>query len=350
MLGSRLLAIALLASSPEVDSAREQLEIEWDAEQGCDDPEPLQRELRRYRLDDGAATARVRVVLRSDADGRWLVDLHLEFDDGAVDRRFGADSCALATSATALMIAVALDPMGALEQLEVESEQPEPEPELEQPKPEPAPEQPKPASERAAEATPDAHTLEAKPRDVGLVAQLAATGALGPLPGFGAGLFASMGVRARATRVEVVGNVGFPRTLRLDDRGGVDRPDAGVRVHYWSLGLRGCGEPTIARVSLAFPLCLGTELGPLTALGFGLDQNRRSSARWLAVVGNAGLSWAPTRVFGVFLAAEGWIGVARPRTGVEGVGVVHRPNQVGVRVRAGVEFRWPNNIGGRRPR
>ncbi|HLT38475.1 MAG TPA: hypothetical protein VK034_19445 [Enhygromyxa sp.] len=327
MLGSLTLAFALLGLAPASSDA---LEIDWQADPSCDDPEALQRELGRYRLERSYDAARVRVDVRGDDEGRWWVDLHLEFEDGVVDRRFSADSCVLATSATALMIAVALDPAGTLEELESEPEpelEPEPEPEpaaKPEPKPEPAP--------------------EPRPRDLGLVAQLAGQGALGPLPDFAGELFASLGLRARATRVELLVNIGFPRTVRLEQR-----PDAGVRLHYAAIGLRGCGEPIVARVNLGFPLCLGAEAGPLAARGFGLDRDRRSSALWLAVSGSAGISWAPTRAFGVFLAAEGWLGVVRPRTRVEGVGVVHQPGQAGVRVRAGVEFRWPNNIAGRRP-
>jgi hypothetical protein len=337
--------VALLGSAPAATTAlvpEPALTIQVDADPACDRADALQRELGRYRLatgdHDARIDARIDVQIRSADAGGFAIALRIEFADGSVDRRFDAASCELATSATALMIAVALDPTGALEALDhAEAElapESEPEPESEPPsEPEPVPE-----SEPEPEPEP-----EPKPRDLGLVAQLAGQGGLGPLPGFGFELFASLGLRARATRVELLTHAGLPRTIRLPDR------DAGVRLHYWSLGLRGCGEPTVARVGLGFPLCLGPELGGLTAVGFGLDQNRRSSARWLAVAGSAGLSWSPTRVFGVFLAAEAWLGIARPRTRIEGAGVVHRPEQAGMRVRAGVEFRWPNNLGRRRP-
>lgn len=321
-----MLACMLLGSAPAIG---EELEIDWRADPSCDDPEALHRELRRYRL-ERSNTARVRVELRLDGEGRWWVDLHLEFEDGVVDRRFSADSCALATSATALMIAVALDPVGTFEELESDPESEAPE----------APEEP----EEPEEPEPSPSTREPEPRELGLVASLAGQGSLGPLPGFGAELFASLGLRARVTRVEFFTNIGFPRRVELESR-----PSASVRLHHTTIGLRGCGEPILARVHLAFPLCLGAEAGPLFARGFNLDEDRRSSAPWLAVSGSAGLSWAPTRIFGVFLAAEGWLGVIRPRTRVEGVGVVHQVGQAGVRVRAGIEFRWPNNIGRRRP-
>jgi hypothetical protein len=338
--GGRVMAlrwlVALLGSAPAVgthaQAAEPALTIQLDADPACDRPHALRRELGRYRLDTGDQDARIDVQIRPADAGGFAIALRVEFADGSVDRRFDAASCELATSATALMIAVALDPIGAFEALD------EPAPtEAVEPQPEPQPES-EPQPEPKTEPEP-----EPRARDLGLVAQLAGQGGLGPLPGFGFELFASLGVRARATRVELLTHAGLPRTIRLAE------PDSGVRLHYWSLGLRGCGEPTAAKVGLAFPLCLGPELGGLTAAGFGLDQNRRSSARWLAVAGSAGLSWSPTRVFGVFLAAEAWLGIARPRTRIEGAGVVHRPDQAGMRVRAGVEFRWPNNLGRRRP-
>ncbi|MFO7562852.1 MAG: hypothetical protein R6X02_09445 [Enhygromyxa sp.] len=343
MLVSLSLACALLGSAPPSGG---ELEIDWRADPGCDDPEALHGELRRYKLDRSDDAARVRVDLRVDPEGRWWVELHVELEAGVIDRRFSADSCALATSASALMIAVALDPVAALDELDDQpDDQPEsgfaPESEFDD-EPESTPES-TPKSESTPESNPEP-APEPRPRELGLVASLAGQGALGPLPGFGAELFATLGLRARSTRVELVANVGFPRAVELEQR-----DDAGVRLHYASLGLRGCGEPIAARVHLAFPLCLGAEAGPLFARGFGLDEDRRSSAPWLAVNGSAGISWAPTRVFGVFLAAEGWLGVVRPRTLVEGVGVVHQPGQAGVRIRAGLEFRWPNNIGSRRP-
>ncbi|PRQ03813.1 hypothetical protein [Enhygromyxa salina] len=344
MLATAALAISLLSWSPATDAG--ELEIEWKAAAACDDSAALRRELGRYPLDTGEGV-RVSVELRQLDDDEWSVALRLGLADRVVEQTFAAPSCERAIAATALAIATAIDPVGALARTSPVPEpklETEPQPETEtESEPEPEPEtEPEPQPETGSKPKPKPKPKPAPQpprRDLGLITQLAGQAALGPLPGFGPGMFGTLGLRIGATRVELVSNVGFPRVVTLPQR-----PDAGARMHVWTLGLRGCGEPSLRHASVAFPICIGVEAGPLAARGFGLDDNSRVRAAWVAAAGSAGVSWAPTRVFGVFAAVEGWVGATRPVTRIEDASVLHQPGSAGLRVRAGVEFRWPNNL------
>lgn len=314
------------------------LDLHWSAPEGCGHVEALRRELARYRLAEDPEDAHAEVTLAQlDPAGPWSVTLAVELDGDRIERHFEAGNCSLAISASALMIAVALDPVGAFDYVEELEQQVaavaiEPEPE---PQPEPEPEPP---------------PLEAKPepsrRSIDLVAQLAGRGALGPSPGFGAELFGSLGVRVGSTlggRFELTGSFAPPRTAES-----TLRDDAGIRLWLASVGARGCIEPSFARSNLALPVCLGIETGVLAGRGFGLDENRKVRTAHLAIPLDVDLVWMPTRVFGLMIGLSGYAQLIRPTFGVEGEGVVHQPGPAGVRVRAGFEFRWPNDNHSRR--
>jgi hypothetical protein len=317
------------------------IELAWSAPEGCGDVEALRQELARYRLAEDPEHARAEVVLGRIAEGEpWSVTLVIELDGDRIERRFQAADCTLAISASALMIAVALDPVGAFDYVE-ELEQRATAPVVVEPLPPPPPE-PEPEPEPELEPA-----TEPEPRTLDLVAQLASRGALGPSPGFGAELFGSLGLRigspALTGRFQLTGAYAPPRAADSSLR-----EDAGVRLWLASVGARGCIEPRLGRTNLTLPVCLGVETGVLGGRGFGLDVNRQVRVAHLAIPLDVELVFMPTRVFGLVLGASGYAQLIRPNIAIVGEGVIHQPSPVGARVWGGFEFRVPNDNPSRR--
>lgn len=336
-----------LGSAPVEPAATEPaatpLRLKWAAPEGCGSATEFRQRIDEYRLDAPipAGGVDVRVDITGE-DAGWTVALQVLLDQGVLERSFAASSCETGLDAAALMVAISLDPEAVADQL-----QPRPEPETE-PEPEPEP-KPEPKLELEPVSPAPSAPPELPPPDdprLGLVAQLGGLVGLGELPGVGGGVTASVGLWLPWSRVELTGTYGPPRRALIS--AGLAQGQAGADVSMWAVGARACGEPRLRRV--AFPLCVGGEGGQLLATGVNLEVSRRGQVPWGALTVSGGVSYLPTRVFGLFARAEGGVALTRQGFVIDDVGVVHRPAAGLFRAVAGVEFRWPNNLWAGRPR
>ncbi len=86
---------------------------------------------------------------------------------------------------------------------------------------------------------------------------------------------------------------------------------AGVGLDVWQWGAvaRGCARPRLGPVEL--PVCGGGELGVTAGRGQGVAQVRIARTAWLAGLASAGVSWAPWRSLAIGVAVQGFVALRR---------------------------------------
>jgi hypothetical protein len=239
----------------------------------------------------------VRALARADFEQRWTI--HLETLQGSLrgERTLDAPTCALATKAAVLVIALAVRP-------ELPLEPPPPPPVF---------------LARAVHVLLRAFSAV----DVGVV----------PSPGLGFGLAA--GVRLDAFRIDLRGAYGLNRTNRAS---GADQAQATIQALV-ALNLRGCWD--VRRDSLDLDACGGVEGAGLRGEGIGISNPLRGSAIWAGVFVGGGIGY---RMVGpMFLRLDVDLGVAlqRPSFQIDPYGEVFRPAPVYGRLGIGVEVEIP---------
>jgi hypothetical protein len=287
--------------------------------------------------------ARLAVEVAITVDGeRWRADMLLIDADGRAQRQFEASSCQALADATALIVAVTLDPMAVSASLSAArtcaAATPAPEPE---PTPEPEPE-PEPSPEPTPEPDDD------DPGTLGVSSSGAGDGEIAAWPdrlhvglsihggvGYGPttgphGLVGGrVGLLGERWRVDV-GARWFPpqRTSTIDAAGTFDA---------WTIEARGCWVPIAGPVEL--PLCPGFELGSVSGRGRTPTPNpTTSSFLWLAPSLSQGLAWAPVPRFAIGIELGVVVPLTRGRFTVGGE-TIEQLTAFGVRGLASVELR-----------
>src|SRR5690606_797008 len=215
--------------------------------------------------------------------------------DAESERRFSAPNCVELAEATALITAVALDPLLVARQVATEREassSEHPDEPLDNP-PDAPPDDPPDDTPTPTVSEPTDFNFDLvltatdepalPPRTVELGVGVFGTGAWGPATaGFG-GIAGSFAVFAERWRWQLEGGWSIPRTLALaDGRRG--------RVQAWHLGTRGCVVPRLGAIEL--PVCPGVEAGMVFARGLPPTTNTLlASQPWAAVVIGQGLRW-----------------------------------------------------------
>lgn len=332
---------------PEVVSpAAEAVALTWEAPAGCPDGAAVRRALAGYlgeapRAEAGAAVKAVARVTRSV--GAYRLVLRMETASGIDERETTAADCALLVDATAVIVAVAVDPATVLGRGDAAPQPvaPEPEPEPEPPEPtEPEPIEPavEPAPAPVVEPIVDAATPEPAPtpeRRARFGVRVSGGVDVGVLPGLAGGLRVAGSAFGRLWRAELRGDYWFPRTATVAE-------GIGGRVSLFGVGGRGCVVPGVARVALEFPLCAGLESGAMRGdpVGDRVASPTTSRRFWLAADGSAGVAWAPRRFLAFVLQAELVVPLVRAGFRV-GEREVHRADPVAGRGLLGVEARFP---------
>ncbi|MCX4246857.1 hypothetical protein [Paraliomyxa miuraensis] len=331
---------------PELRSpAAEAVVLSWQAPASCPDQAAVRRGLATV-LGEGPsaeAGAGVRAVARvHEEGGRLHLELRTETPSGVTTRETVADDCAVLVEATALIVAIAVDPTAVLGRGETLAE-PEPSPV----EPEPPDEAPAVVVEPMEPADPETRLgiepVEAADREVEPTTDprirfgMRVAGAIdgGSLPGVAGGLRVTGAVLGRRWRAELGGDYWLPRTATAE-------PGIGGRIGLGSGAARGCGVPGIDRVGLEIPLCAGVEAGILRGDPAGDRVANPVTARvpWVAATAGAGVAWTPRRFIALVLQGEVVLPIAR--TGfVVGDVEVYRVGAVAGRGTLGIEVRFP---------
>ena len=262
---------------------------------------------------------------------RFKLDLRIGAD-GEGSRTLDSDDCGELAQATALIVSFDLHSRAKA----AKSAQPPSAPTIET-----KPEQPPSGDISSTRGLPAAAPAGTPP-------PIRGSGAASALPrpavfGIGADVFMDAGslptgawgsgVLAFFTQGRFRGEVGatlWPRTRALSS----EHPGAGASLYLRTVGLRAC---SVAVPSLHVDACLHAEGGSSRATGFGISRPSTSNGRWLATF--VGLTARPfawsdlTPRFTVELGAP----VHYATVTIEGVGHVHAPSPVVLRLGFGLE-------------
>ena len=335
-------------SVPElVSPAAEAVALVWEAPAECPGISDVRRSLASYLGEEPAEEvgAGVQAVARVTADeGGYRLSLRTETASGVTTRETTAEDCAVLVDATALIVAIAVDPSTVLgrsdgpspakpEPATAEPESPaEPEPEAE---PEPATAEPELESSPDVFAPVEPEALVGAERRVRFGLRVGGGVDVGVLPGPAGGLRLTGSLIGNRWRVELHGDYWFPRTA-------IAESDLGGRVSAGLGGAAGCGVPAIERIGLEFPLCAGIEAGLLRGdpVGDRVAAPETSRQPWVAADASAALAWVPRRFLALFVRAELVVPIVRAGFRVGDI-EVHRAGPVAGRGLAGLEARFP---------
>ncbi|PRQ03253.1 hypothetical protein ENSA5_17720 [Enhygromyxa salina] len=304
----------------------------------------------------GSALVKVRARVEPAPASGWSVGLEIDGPQGPETRTFVAESCAVAIDATALVLAVAVDPVEIAARIDWRAKgslpapkpkpgpKPEPEPEPEpkpkpkpKPKPEPEPEPEPPSSTETSSAllvnlpssSEDVEPVSLRAR-VGLA--LVGGGGYGPVQGGSAALGLRVAVLGARWRWALRGIWLPPVQPTLGERGR-------ARVDGFMIATGGCGVPHAGPVE--FPLCGAVEGGAVRAVALEPIQNPQLATQpYLGLALGPGLAWAPIERLALGIGVEATIPLVSGGFALDDQPVLDNA-PVGVRALAGVELRLP---------
>jgi hypothetical protein len=328
---------AIVALAWGVPVAEPAIPLRWEAPAECPDEAEVQRRaatlLTASAVDVGVPSFEASAHVEATADG-YALELRISGGDDAGVRRLAARDCSELAQATALIVAIAIDPNAG-----ASPPQPEPVGRASDPPPDPPPPPPPPI---VADDEPAPTPLDARGgdrRDRARV-RLALRGGAGmdvalwrPI---GASVLLGIGVIGRNFRVDLLGRYAAPTTASTAD-------DAiRASAQQWSVGVAGCWSPRFDRVpKLELPLCGGAEAGAMHAKGSGAAlHGRHNRAPWIAASAGPGFAWVLDRRVAVWVSAEAVVLLAGPRFVTDRGTVVIDPRRAGFRALAGVELRF----------
>jgi hypothetical protein len=255
---SAVLALATLGNARLVQADQAgTLTLSWQAPAGCPSRGQVSGEIARLlggeiRVPKGGDIKAVAVVARGQT---WSLAIETELAGRPGQRSIEAASCQDLADATALIIALMIDPNAVAAHTT-------------QPRPAPAP--PLAQSDPAPQ----------KARRVSYLVGIHAAGSYGTLPSVDAGLGGGVGLAGRRWRVELRGTYGLRRDQRVTAPSPAP-PDSYGRFNFAAAALAGCLN--LGRENLAVGPCADAELGMLSAKGFGVSEGFPAQTLWLAL-------------------------------------------------------------------
>jgi len=346
-----LMALWALGSGPAVPEPVEWLALTWSAPEGCPTADDVRQDV-GWLLGSGSVASTVRAaatVVAVDADDSFDLNVTLDIDGVRHPRQLTAPNCADLGRATALLIAVLVDPVTSGRQaIRAAAAAPEPvqppatpmPPVLrEVPVPPPQAETPTPAPEAPGPREPG--PAAARWKGVG---RLGMGAAVGVLPAAGFAIEGALGAQLRWFRAEAGVVYRTPRQVPHPTAEDVDG-----NFQMVSGTARACGVP--GRPGLAIPLCLETEVGGIRGEGSGpaVQSPNPGWAPWAGIGVSAALAWMRTPNLGFWIGAAGLASLVRPTFVVGDVpGPAHQPGPIVGRFSAGITLKFGSRTSGRR--
>ncbi|MCY1059080.1 hypothetical protein [Nannocystis sp. SCPEA4] len=282
------------------------LDLRWPEVAGCPTAAEVAAAIERLTPAGARRPVVVEAAIAASSAG-YSLELSVRAGDTVLQRRAQDVGCGPLADATAVIVAVAAEP---LEAGEGEARRPAQDDEI----------PPGLRRSRPPEVRP--------PPAIG--AFVAAVGAVGPPRSSAPGLQAGLAVVWPRARLELRFHHTFAGTLRY-----ANVPGAGAELQLSAAAVRGC--PRRAWGTWSLHLCGGLELGALTAQGVGLARNERSVGMWAAGVFGPGLQWQPRSWFSLGLEVEAVVALTRRSyTAADARALLYRVPPVGMRFGAGV--------------
>ena len=301
---------SLFSANARADSADQVFTMSWVAPQGCPTEAAVTSEVKRILggTTSRRTTAHADVVQRGPQ--RWSVHLVTSVDGAPGERSLEANSCEALASATALIVALTVDPSRALAT----------------PPPLPKPQAPQPAAPLTTQSR----------NPVSVLVATSVVGESGTLPSASLGGQISLGFLLGPVRAEISGADWFAQDATA-------LSGQGTRIHLVDGALRGCFR---GRLTDRFEIdpCAGAALVLASSDGFGEDTKFERSSSWgslnadlLAVWRIAGpLALRATLGLGIPLARPSFV-LLDP----QGQTFLHRASFIAGRGSFGLEVRFP---------
>lgn len=313
------------------------LSLSWRAPEGCPQAAAVRARIERLA---GAAVGstdlgglRVEGVITA-VDGGFSLDLRVTTDAGVDARVLVADRCETLADTSALVVALAADPIATAAVVDVPAVVEAArlgDAAIGDPTAEGRPAAPSPARRRPRDADDRARPEPRPSRPIGIWTRLGAGVQFGAVPGVGFGVGAVVAVGGRRLRGELAGSYWLPRTT--------DRAGATIRVQLGAVSPRLCATLPQGRVDVV--LCAGPEFGVLRG---DVQAGPTRLPLWLAVTAEAGIRVPVSRRVSVWTTVAAAAPVVFPRFRlVDATGTrqreVYRPAAAGVRGLVGIEVR-----------
>ena len=229
-----------------------------------------------------------------------------------------ADSCESLADATALLVAVLMDPIATAGTLS------------RRPAPLVRPRQPAPVARVERRPAPEpAAAPPIKPKWA-LGVQLGVGGEYQAVPrGTGGARFGFL-VHRPGFELRIMGSYWLPRRTSSDGQ-------PGAVVQLGTAGLSPCWVPTVGRIQL--PVCAGLEAGGIRGDGIEVDRARGPTIAWLAATVGPGIRWWVRPRVALVAGLEGYGALLRPQLTLgDDSRVLHEPSTLGFRGLLGVSI------------
>jgi hypothetical protein len=322
--------------------------IAWQAPEGCPSSGDVQRELARLLGERRDAAVSARAVVTHGA--AWTVTLETELAGRRGQRSIEAASCAALADATALIVALMVDPDAVLRAraAEVAPEERTPSGQPSETRaaaappattPTSSPPAPPPSSLVSASLTAPVPASRAK-RSVDFLVGGFAAGSYGVLPLLDAGMGLGLGVEGSWWRVELRGTYGLRRdqvASAAAPPGAYGRFEVSSANGLGCLRLQGTGHGT----KVAFGPCVSVEAGLVSAEGHGTSETTSAATPWFAAGAGAFAAVPLGARVSVPLHVDALASFVRPDFVFRNVeGVVFRAPLLGLRATVGVEVHF----------
>lgn len=381
-----LLAAPALAAGPA--RADERFALKWKAPEGCPDTGAVEAEVVRLLGGSRARPARtidVSAAVSRDDRGSWRVRLETPGDGGPRVRQLTGASCKALADATALILALMIDPDAVTAAPPASITTPPPStatPSLPAPSvppstpplppsesvessvpsggpspavttspaaaasptgtPSPAPVAPLAAAAPSpapppfppARSAPTRSLVSpppAPPTDVSFHLGAWVGADAGTLPGVSAGFGASAALVIGPQRIEV-GFAARPATRASLPQ----RPASGGDVDLIAGWAGTCRY--LLRRPIALGPCVAVEVGRMRAAAFGVTTPGEAEEPWAAASAGGILVWSPLSRLGFVFRIDAAVPIVRHTFVIEGLGRVHEPSVVAARAAAGLEL------------
>lgn len=325
-------ALVTLSSTVSADAPR--VLLKWTAPEGCPAGARVTAEVDRLLGDAGArppTPLEVRAAVTEDAAGGFRVRVETDREGATRVRELRAQSCEALADATAVILALMIDPAA------VAAAPPAPSPPASAPAPPivgaPSNSRPEPVLPPPGRLSPPP-TPPPRPTEVRFHLATWALADAGSLPGVSFAAGGAAGLSIGAVRIELGAGAWPARAAPI-----AARPTAGGDVSLIA-GSAGACYDFLDRDGFSLGPCAAVELGRLHAAGYGVTTPGDGSALWSAGKAGAWLAWAPARRFAISLKLDAVVPFARPSFVLENVGPVHRAGAVVGRAGGGVEVRF----------